>query len=212
MDCGAFKIISNSPERLLKVEDGIVETQPIKGTRPRGSTDEEDRRFMEELKNSTKERAEHVMVVDLERNDLGRVSIPGSIEVRDFEKIETYPVLHHMVSTVRGRLKPGMDGPMALRASFPGGSVTGAPKIRAMEIIDELEPNLRGIYTGGVGFIDFNGSMDISMAIRTALYKDGRLHLNVGGGIVADSVPEDEYEETILKARDFLEAGAWLLS
>jgi aminodeoxychorismate synthase component I len=208
-DCGAFKIISNSPERLLRVEDGTVETQPIKGTRPRGGTDEEDRRFIEELKKSTKERAEHVMVVDLERNDLGRVSVPGTVEVKEFEKIETFPGLHHMVSTVRGRLKPGVDGPTGLRASFPGGSVTGAPKIRAMEIIDELEPVSRGIYTGGVGFIDFNGTMDISMAIRTAIYKDGLLHLHVGGGIVADSVPEDEYDETILKAGDFLEAEAW---
>jgi para-aminobenzoate synthetase component 1 len=212
IDCGAFKIISNTPERLLKVENGVIETQPIKGTRPRGSSTEEDRRLVEELRKNPKERAEHVMIVDLERNDLGRVSIPGSVEVKDFEKIETYPGLHHMVSTVRGRLKPWIDGLMALRATFPGGSVTGAPKIRAMEIIEELEPIPRGIYTGGVGFIDFNGTMDISMAIRTALYKDGLLHLHVGGGIVADSVPEAEYDETILKAEDFLEAQAWVFS
>lgn len=204
IDMGSFKIISNTPERLLKVEDGTVETQPIKGTRPRGAHPEEDRRYMEELKKSEKERAEHVMVVDLERNDIGRVSIAGSVEVTDFEKIETYPGLHHMVSTVRGRLKPGLDGPMALRASFPGGSVTGTPKIRAMEIIEELEPAPRGIYTGGAGFMDFSGTMDISMAIRTAIYKDGRIDLNVGGGIVADSVAEEEYDETILKAMDFL--------
>jgi para-aminobenzoate synthetase component 1 len=204
IDLGPFKIISNTPERLLKVSGRTVETQPIKGTRPRGIDPEEDSRYIEELKDSVKERAEHVMVVDLERNDLGRVSVVGSVEVSEFLKIETYPGLHHMVSTVRGELRPGLDGFTALRASFPGGSVTGTPKIRAMEIIEELEPTPRGIYTGGVGFMDLSGDMDISMAIRTAIHGHGLLQLNVGGGIVADSVPEEEYDETILKAMDFL--------
>ncbi|MBI5468871.1 MAG: aminodeoxychorismate synthase component I [Deltaproteobacteria bacterium] len=204
IDLGGFQIISNSPERLLRVCRGSVETSPIKGTRPRGSTPEEDRALIEELKTSAKERAEHVMIVDLERNDLGRVSVTGSVEVSGFEKVETYRHLHHMISTVRGTLRPGVDSAAALKAVFPGGSVTGAPKIRAMEIIDELEPSPRGVYTGAVGWMDLNGDMDMAMAIRTAVYKDGFLCLHVGGGIVADSVPEEEYEETLLKARDFL--------
>lgn len=204
IDYGEFQIISNSPERLLKIADGIVETSPIKGTRPRGKDPEEDSFFIEELKKSKKERAEHVMIVDLERNDLGRISVPGSVNVTEFEEAYTYPGLHHMISTVRGILKEGIDSPSALRSVFPGGSVTGAPKIRAMEIIDELEPDKRDIYTGAVGWMDFNGEMDFSMAIRTAVSKDGLLYLNVGGGIVADSVPEDEYVETLIKAKDFL--------
>jgi len=205
MDLGTFQIISNSPERLLKVSGGYAETSPIKGTRPRGETRKKDMLLIEELRSSTKERAEHVMIVDLVRNDLGRISLPGSVEVTDFETIETFQNLHHMVSNIRGRLKTGVDPVSALKALFPGGSVTGAPKIRAMEIIDELEPVPRSIYTGGIGWIDFDNEMDITMAIRTALLKDGHLHLNVGGGIVADSVPEDEYAETILKAQSFLE-------
>lgn len=206
MDFGDFQVISNSPERLIKVEDGIAETSPIKGTRPRGKTPEEDLAMIDELKKSPKECAEHVMIVDLERNDLGRISQAGTVEVSAFESIESYPHLHHMASTVKGRLISGVDSPAALKAIFPGGSVTGAPKIRAMEVIDELEALERGVYTGGIGWLDFNGNMDISMAIRTALVKDGSIHLNVGGGIVADSIPEDEYNETILKAGDFLES------
>ncbi len=204
-DYGSFQVVSNSPERLLKVTDGTAETCPIKGTRPRGKTPEEDRAHIEELGSNMKERAEHVMIVDLERNDLGRISIAGSVEVSAFEAIETYPALHHMVSTIRGRLRPGMDAPAALKAVFPGGSITGAPKIRAMEIIDELEASPRGVYTGGIGWIDMAGDMDISMAIRTAVCVNGSVFLNVGGGIVADSMAEDEYEETLLKAKDFLD-------
>ncbi|MBI5599579.1 MAG: aminodeoxychorismate synthase component I [Deltaproteobacteria bacterium] len=207
MDLGRFQIISNSPERLLKIENGFVETEPIKGTRPRGKTPDEDRALIEELKNSPKEKAEHLMIVDLERNDIGKVSLPGTVEVTEFSRIETYPNLHHMVSSVRGRLAPSFDAPAALKAVFPGGSVTGAPKIRAMEIIAELEPDNRGIYTGGIGWMDFSGkTMDVSMAIRTAVCMDSFLSLNVGGGIVADSVPEEEYAETLLKAKDFLKA------
>ena len=204
-DYGSFQVVSNSPERLLKVTGDVAETSPIKGTRPRGRTEDEDRARIEELRTSTKERAEHVMIVDLERSDLGRISVAGSVEVTAFEEIESYPALHHMVSTVKGRLAPSIDAPTALKAVFPGGSITGAPKIRAMEIIDELEATERSIYTGGIGWIDLSGDMDISMAIRTAVCAQGRAYLSVGGGIVADSVAEAEYEETLLKARDFLD-------
>lgn len=204
MDMGEFQIISNSPERLLKTEGNAAETSPIKGTRPRGKTESEDKRLIWALKNSAKERAEHVMIVDLERSDLGAVSAPGSVKVTEFEKVKTFPGLHHMVSTVSSTLEAT---PLeSLRAIFPGGSVTGAPKIRAMQIISELEKGARGIYTGAVGWIDFSGDMDIAMAIRTAVCKDGYLYLSVGSGIVADSKPDEEYDETILKAKDFLDA------
>ncbi len=204
-DFGSFQVVSNSPERLLKVEGGVAQTCPIKGTRPRGRDADEDERLVSELKGSAKERAEHVMIVDLERNDLGRICRPGSVEVTSFETIQTYATLHHMVSTVSGRLLPGVDAPSALKAIFPGGSITGAPKIRAMEVIEELEAVPRGVYTGSIGWIDLDGKMDMSLAIRTAVCVDGAVYLNVGGGIVADSKPEEEYEETLLKARDFLD-------
>lgn len=206
LDFGSFQIISNSPERLLRVEDAVAETCPIKGTRRRGDDSKEDNALIEELRASRKERAEHVMIVDLERSDLGKVCAPGSVEVSSFEEVVTYPHLHHMVSTIKGRLTQAMDSPMALRALFPGGSITGAPKVRAMQIIDEIENSARSIYTGGIGWFDQSGGAEISVAIRTAVYKDGVLSLRVGGGIVADSVPEDEYDETILKAQDFLRA------
>lgn len=206
LDFGSSQIISNSPECLLRVEDGIAETCPIKGTRKRGNNSKEDNALIEELRASRKERAEHVMIVDLERSDLGKVCQPGSVEVSSFEEVVTYPHLHHMVSTVKGRLTPSIDSPMALRALFPGGSITGAPKVRAMQIIDEIENSARSIYTGGIGWFDHSGGAEVSVAIRTAVYKDGRLSLRIGGGIVADSVPEDEYDETILKAQDFLRA------
>lgn len=206
MDFGSFQIISNSPECLLRVEDGIAETCPIKGTRKRGRDSKEDNALIEELRASRKERAEHVMIVDLERSDLGKVCLPGSVEVSSYEEVVSYPHLHHMVSTIKGRLTPSIDSPMALKALFPGGSITGAPKVRAMQIIDEIENSARSIYTGGIGWFDQSGGSEISVAIRTAVYKDGLLSLSVGGGIVADSVPEDEYDETILKAQDFLRA------
>ena len=208
IDCGDFQLISNSPERLLGVNGRIAITEPIKGTRRRGSTPEEDQRLSAELKDCPKEKAEHVMIVDLERNDLGRVSIPGTVEVTDFERIETFPGLHHMTTVVRGALRPEFDAATALRECFPGGSITGAPKIRAMEIIDELEGSPRGVYTGGIGWLDFSGSMDISMAIRTAICQKGALTLGVGGAVVADSDPEDEYDETLLKADKILKAAA----
>jgi len=206
LDFGGFQIISNSPERLLRVANGIATTSPIKGTRPRGKDPREDLALIEELRASRKERAEHVMIVDLERNDLGKVCAPGSVEVSSFEEVVTYPHLHHMVSTIKGALSSAVDAPLALKALFPGGSITGAPKVRAMEIIDEIEKTGRSIYTGAIGWFDPSGGADVSIAIRTALYKDGVLELRVGGGIVADSVPDEEYEETMLKARDFLRA------
>jgi para-aminobenzoate synthetase component 1 len=204
MDCGDFHIISNTPERLLRVKGSTIETEPIKGTRPRGRTPKADQRQIDELRESIKERAEHLMIVDLERSDLGRVSTPGTVRVSNFRRIESYPTLHQMVSTVTGELQADIDPLMALRACFPGGSITGAPKIRAMEVIDELETCERGLYTGGLGWIDLCGDMDIAMAIRTAVYAGGVLSLSVGGGIVADSKPEEEYLETLLKAEDFL--------
>ena len=206
MDFGGFQVISNSPERMLMKNGRVIETSPIKGTRRRGNTVDEDNALIEELRLSDKERAEHVMIVDLERSDLGQVSAPGSVKVLEFGRIATYPHLHHMVSTIRGTLRPEVDALEALKRVFPGGSITGAPKIRAMHIIAELEPCRRGLYTGAMGWIGFNGDMDMAMAIRTAVVKDGLLHLGVGGGIVADSKAEDEYEETLLKATDFLGA------
>ncbi len=201
---GDFQIMSNSPERLLNVNNGIAETSPIKGTRPRGKNPQTDAAFINELKMSGKELSEHIMIVDLERNDLGKICDYGSIKVRPLQKVYTYATLHHMVSTVKGKIRDNTGRADCIKALFPGGSVTGAPKIRAMEIIDEIEPTPRGIYTGAIGYIDFCGNMDLSMAIRTAVLKDKSLYLNVGGGIVADSNPEAEYEETMLKAKAFL--------
>ncbi|MEK6531660.1 MAG: aminodeoxychorismate synthase component I, partial [Deltaproteobacteria bacterium] len=203
LDLKDFQILSCSPERLLKISGDMATTMPIKGTRPRGKTPDEDKKFLDELKSSGKEAAEHVMIVDLERNDLGAICEAGTIEVPEFGGITAYPHLYHMVSTVRGRLNKGINSIHALKKIFPGGSVTGAPKIRAMEIIDELEKAPRGVYTGGIGWAGFNGAMDMSMAIRTAIFRGDVMRLSVGGGIVADSVPEHEYSETLLKASDF---------
>lgn len=204
LNYGDFQIISNSPERLLKIYDDVAETGPIKGTKPRGKNPEDDKIFIKELKTSHKELAEHIMIVDLERNDLGKICKYGSIKVKPLQKVHTYETLHHMVSTVRGKVRENISPVDCLKSCFPGGSVTGAPKIRAMEIIEELEPTPRGIYTGAIGYIDFSGNMDMSMAIRTGVIKDKQLYLSVGGGIVADSKPEEEYKETMLKASAFL--------
>ncbi|MBE9531579.1 MAG: anthranilate synthase component I family protein, partial [Proteobacteria bacterium] len=206
LDFGGFQIISNSPERLLKIEGNTALTEPIKGTRKRGETEAEDLALIKELKESTKERAEHVMIVDLERNDLGMISLTGSVQVTDFERVLTLPGLHHMVSSVTGQVKEGLGSLKCLERIFPGGSITGAPKFRAMEIIDELEPERRGLYTGALGWMDFSGDLDMSMAIRTAIYKDETIHLSVGSGIVTDSIPKEEYDETILKASAFFKA------
>ena len=195
-------VLSASPERLLKLDPGprLVETRPIKGTRPRGRTAEEDERLAVELLASEKDRAENVMIVDLERNDLGRVAEIGSVRVTGLCELERYATVQHLTSTVVARLKDGLDSVDLLRAMFPGGSITGAPKIRAMEIIDELEPTARSVYTGSIGYFGFDGSIDLNIAIRTALIKDGVAYHQAGGGIVADSDPEMEYEETLHKA------------
>jgi len=162
--------------------------------------------LIKELKDSPKERAEHLMIVDLERNDIGKVCKYGSVNVKGLESIETFSTLHHMVSTIRGELKDDIHAIRAVEALFPGGSITGAPKVRAMEIIDELEPTTRGIYTGAIGYIDFQGNADLNIPIRTAILSNGTIHYQSGGGIVADSEPEAEYKETLLKAKAFFNA------
>ncbi|MHB8171160.1 MAG: aminodeoxychorismate synthase component I [Thermincolia bacterium] len=194
-------IASTSPERFLLLHDNLVETRPIKGTRPRGYDEASDRANREELLNSTKDRAELVMIIDLERNDLGRVCTTGSIRVPDLIRLEGYATVFHLVSTVEGTLPPEKNIVDLLEASFPGGSITGAPKIRAMEIIDELEPVKRGIYTGSIGYISFNGDADLNIVIRTYVIKDDKVYYQVGGGIVADSDPQAEYLETLTKGK-----------
>jgi para-aminobenzoate synthetase component 1 len=194
-------VVSASPEMFLRFQNGAVETRPIKGTRPRGSTPELDRRLAAELRASEKEQAENLMIVDLLRNDLGRVCRIGSVKVPELFAIESYSTVHQMVSTIQGELRPELDAIDLLRACFPGGSVTGCPKRRAMAIIDELEPTQRGIYCGAIGFIGFDGSMDTSIVIRTMVVKDRRAYLQVGGAIVADSDPAAEYQETLDKAQ-----------
>jgi para-aminobenzoate synthetase component 1 len=206
LDLGEFQIISSSPERFLKIREGMVETRPIKGTRRRGSNPKEDLSLANELAASEKDQAENLMIVDLLRNDLGKVCEFGSIEVRALCELETYPSVFHLVSTVTGKIKSGSQCIDVLKACFPGGSITGAPKIRAMEIIDELEPNSRGVYTGSIGYIGFNGNMDTNIVIRTIIMKAGKAYFHVGGGIVADSDPESEYSETLDKARALIQA------
>jgi para-aminobenzoate synthetase component 1 len=205
-DLGDFVVASASPERFLCVEKGEVETRPIKGTRPRGTTPQEDQRQRDDLLNSAKDRAENVMIIDLLRNDLGRVCAYGSVRVPAVCRLESYPTVHHLVSEVVGRLRPGLGPIDLLRAAFPGGSVTGAPKVRAMEIIAELEPTARGPYCGSLGYLGFDGSMDTNILIRTFTIGRGWIQFPVGGGIVADSTPEAEYEETLHKAEGLLRA------
>lgn len=208
-DLGDFQILSASPEQFLKVSpDGEVVTRPIKGTRPRGWMPEEDAARLLDLTTDDKDRAENVMIVDLLRNDLGRVCEFGSVHVPKVCEVETYNYVHHLVSEVRGKLRAGLTPFDLLKASFPGGSVTGAPKVRAMEIIAELEPTARGPYCGSVGFIGFDGAMDSNILIRTFTAGRGWLQFPVGGGIVADSIPEREYEETLHKAAGLLRALA----
>jgi para-aminobenzoate synthetase component 1 len=206
-DAGDFQILSASPERFLRVfPDGEVETRPIKGTRPRGRTPEEDAALIRELANSPKDRAENVMIVDLLRNDIGKVCEFGSVRVPRVCEVETFRFVHHLVSEVRGKLRPGMGPLDLLAAAFPGGSVTGAPKVRAMEIIAELEPTARGPYCGSLGWIGFDGAMDTNILIRTFTAGRGWVQFPVGGGIVADSDPAREYEETLHKAAGLLRA------
>ncbi|MFN4258043.1 MAG: aminodeoxychorismate synthase component I [Gemmataceae bacterium] len=205
-DMGDFLIASASPERFLRMRQREIETRPIKGTRPRGATPDEDQRLKEELADSAKDRAENVMIVDLLRNDLGRVCQYGTIEVPEVCRVETYQYVHHLVSVVRGRLRAELGPVDLMRAAFPGGSVTGAPKVRAMQIIAELEPTARGPYCGCLGYIGFDGGMDTNILIRTLTIGRGWVQFPVGGGIVADSDPEREYEETWHKARGLLRA------
>ena len=201
-----FQIVGASPEMMVQVEDGEVATHPIAGTRPRGSRPEEDRALEEELRTDEKERAEHIMLVDLGRNDIGRVSEPGTVQVTQLMDVERYSHVMHLVSHVTGKLKKGYSSYDALRACFPAGTVSGAPKIRAMEIIAEMEREKRGPYAGAVGYFDFSGNMDTAIAIRTLVVKDGVAYAQAGGGIVFDSVPETEYEETLHKASAALRA------
>ncbi len=208
VDLKDFHVVGSSPEILVRVEDGQVTVRPIAGTRPRGRDEVDDKRLEEELLADPKERAEHIMLVDLGRNDIGRVSTVGSVRVTDQMVIERYSHVMHIVSNVTGALRPDMDAIDVLRATFPAGTVSGAPKVRAMEIIEELEPTRRGVYAGAVGYLSWAGNMDTAIAIRTAVIKDGTLYIQAGAGIVADSVPRNEWNETMNKARAIFRAVA----
>ena len=201
LNFGEVKIVSASPERFLRLDGGEIETRPIKGTRPRGESPAKDEALKRELNASAKDRAENLMIIDLERNDLGRISKYGSVRVTEFMACEEYATVFHLVSTVRGELRDNVDAIDCLRNCFPGGSITGAPKIRAMEIIEELEPVKRALYTGSIGYISFDGKMDTSIAIRTFIIKNNTAYFQVGGGIVYDSDPGLEYQETLDKAK-----------
>ncbi len=201
-------VLSVSPERFLRLSGREVETRPIKGTRPRGLGPMHDALLGRVLAESDKDRAENVMIVDLLRNDLSRVCRPGTVRVPELLALEQHPTVHHLVSTVVGELESGRDAVDLLRATFPGGSITGAPKVRAMEIIAELEPTRRGVYCGSLGYLGAGGTMDTSIAIRTAVVRDGEVYFQAGGGIVADSDPEAEYRETLDKARGIIRALA----
>ncbi len=204
LDCGGFQVASSSPELFLRLSGSHILTRPIKGTRPRAADPTRDAQLTYELQTSPKEMAELVMITDLLRNDLGRVCEYGSVQVPELVRLERYPQVQHLVSTVEGRLRNGVTHFAALASCFPGGSITGAPKIRAMEIIDELEPITRGPYTGAIGYLGFNRESQLSIAIRTAVCARENIYFNVGAGIVADSHPRAEYEETLAKARGFL--------
>lgn len=203
---GDTVIVSSSPERFLRKKGDLIETRPIKGTRPRGEDALSDATFRGELMKSAKDHAEHIMIVDLERNDLGRICEYGTVRLVENAILEEYPNVFHLVSTITGKLREGVSSIRSLRATFPGGSITGAPKIRSMEIIEELEPVKRSVYTGAIGYISFDGNMDTSIAIRTFVIKGKKVYFSVGGGIVSDSDPELEYEETLHKARGMMEA------
>ncbi len=206
LDMGDFHIIGSSPEMLVRVEEGVATTHPIAGTRPRGETPEEDAALAEELITDEKERAEHIMLVDLGRNDIGRISLPGTVEVTKLMEVEKYSHVMHIVSNVSGQLRPGVGAYDVLRSTFPAGTLSGAPKIRAMEIIAEKEPHARGPYSGAVGYVSNAGNMDMAICIRTVVMKDGLATVQAGGGLVYDSVPRSEYEESLAKARGMLAA------
>jgi para-aminobenzoate synthetase component 1 len=201
-----LQVVCGSPEQLIRLKDGRLNTRPIAGTRPRGSTQLEDRRLARELVHHQKERAEHVMLVDLERNDLGRVACFGSVRVTELMVLEAYSHVMHLVSNVEGRLAPGKNAFDVIRAVFPGGTITGAPKVRTMEIIEELEPVRRGVYTGSIGWLDYSGNMELNIVIRTLLVAQGWVHVQAGAGLVIDSVPEKEYQESLNKARALWQA------
>jgi para-aminobenzoate synthetase component 1 len=204
LHAGDHRILSTSMERFLVRRGEEIETRPIKGTRPRGETPRADERMRRELAESPKDDAELSMIVDLLRNDLGRVCRARSIHVAEHKRLEAYENVYHLVSIVRGLLRPGVGTGELLRATFPGGSITGCPKIRAMEIIDELEPNVRHVYTGSIGYVGFHDNLDLNVAIRTAVHAGGTCYYSVGGGVVYDSDEEAEYQETLHKGRTLL--------
>ncbi|HET9919196.1 MAG TPA: anthranilate synthase component I [Ktedonobacteraceae bacterium] len=206
LDLDDFHIVGASPELLVRVEDDEMTIHPIAGTRPRGADQQSDAQFEEELRNDPKERAEHVMLLDLARNDVGRVCTPGSVQVNEFMEVERYSHVMHLVSNVTGKLRPDVTPYDALRAGFPAGTVTGAPKIRAMEIISELEQTQRGVYAGAIGYFSHSGNLDTAIALRTMVIRDGRAYIQAGGGVVADSDPGAEYQESLNKARALLRA------
>ncbi len=206
-DFGDHHVVGASPEIMVRVAGDKITLRPIAGTRPRGATPQDDARIAQELLADPKERAEHVMLIDLGRNDVGRVAATGSVTVTETMVVERYSHVMHIVSNVEGRCAPGVDALDVFKASFPAGTVTGAPKVRAMQIIDELEPMKRGIYSGAVGYLGFNGDMDVAIAIRTAVIKDGKLHAQAAAGVVADSDPLSEWQETQHKARALLKAA-----
>jgi para-aminobenzoate synthetase component 1 len=208
-----MQVLCASPERFLQVQQGLVETRPIKGTRPRVADARQDALLVQDLQNNPKDRAENLMIVDLLRNDLGKNCVPGSVQVPRLFELESFATVHHLVSTITGKLAEGKDALALLRDCFPGGSVTGAPKHRAMEIIGELEPHRRGVYCGSLGYVGFDGNMDCNIAIRTLVYADGEISFCAGGGVVADSEASAEYQETLDKASAMLELlrmyGGW---
>src|SRR5260370_525347 len=206
LDLDDMYIIGASPELIVRVEDGEVTIHPIAGTRRRGADAQSDQQLADELRHDPKERAEHVMLVDLGRNDVGRVSAPGSVQVTQFMEVERYSHVMHLVSNVTGQLRPDLTPHDALRAGFPAGTVSGAPKIRAMEIISELEGTQRGVYAGAVGYFSHSGNLDTAIALRTMLMRDGQAYIQAGGGILAGSGPSQEYPGSMQKGRALLHA------
>jgi anthranilate synthase component 1 len=207
LDLDGYALVGSSPEILVRLRDGVVTVRPIAGTRRRGATAAEDAALAQEMLSDPKELAEHLMLLDLGRNDVGRVSRIGTVRVTEKMTVEYYSHVMHIVSNVEGAIRPGCDALDALMAGFPAGTVSGAPKVRAMEIIEELEPERRGFYAGAVGYFSADGAMDSCIALRTALIKDGRMHVQAGGGVVADSDPEAEYQESCNKARALIRAA-----
>ncbi len=206
LNYGEIQVVGASPEPLVRLTGELVESKPIAGTRPRGKKEIEDTELGKEMLNDEKEKAEHTMLVDLARNDLGRICCPGTVRVSDFMKVEKFSHVMHLVSEVEGKIRPNKNAFDVLEACFPAGTVSGAPKVRAMEIIDELEPHCRGPYAGAVGYIGFNGNMDTCITIRTIIFKGNQAYVQAGAGIVADSIPEREYKETLNKSKAMLEA------